>query len=185
VRYVVLLLSTLVVAALTLACGDKGAQTATVPAGTVSADATQPATSAETAPAQPTSVPTSAQPTTTPTSAPEPTATRPPAPTQPPAPQPTAPPVQSGPVTIAVSARNLAFDRASISVPRNSTVTVNFTNNDALVAHDFGVSIPFVPHTETCSGPCQASITFNSGPPGAYTFQCSIHADMVGTFTVQ
>jgi plastocyanin len=42
-----------------------------------------------------------------------------------------------------------------------------------------------VPHTETCSGPCQASITFNSGPPGSYTFQCSIHADMVGMFTVQ
>ena len=176
----VLLLATVTAAALSLACTeDAGNQTATVGAGTVPAAATPPtaATAVSTIVAT--------QPTTAPTSAPAPTATQPPAAaTQPPAPQPTSPPAPSGPVTIAVSARNLAFDRASISVPRNATVTVNFTNNDALVAHDFGASIPFVPHTETCTGPCQASITFESGPPGAYTFQCSIHAEMVGTFTV-
>jgi plastocyanin len=179
-KRLVLLLTTLLVAALTLACDDQGAQTATVPPGTVPAAATAPATSAAAASQTP-----PVQPTISPTSPPLPTATPPAAPTQPPAPQPTSPPAASGPVTIAVSARNLAFDRASIAVPRNATVTVNFTNNDALVTHDFGVSIPFVPHTETCAGPCQASITFDSGPPGSYTFQCSIHADMVGIFTVQ
>jgi plastocyanin len=176
-RRLVLLLSTLLVAALTLACDDQGAQTATVPPGTV-APTTPPVTSAAAATAP-------AQPTVAPTSPPPASATPPAAPTQPQAPQPTSPPASAGPVTIAVSARNLAFDRTSITVPRNTTVTVNFTNNDALVTHDFGVSIPFVPHTETCAGPCQASITFDSGAPATYTFQCSIHADMVGTFTVQ
>jgi hypothetical protein len=172
-----LLLPALILAALTLACEDQGAATATVAPSTVPAS-TPPGAPATTATAP-------AQPTLAPTSPPQPTSTTPAAPTQAPAPQPTAPPAPSGPVTIAVSALNLAFDRTSISVPRNATVTVNFTNNDVLVTHDFGVSIPFVPHTETCAGPCQASITFNSGPPAAYTFQCSVHADMVGSFTVQ
>ena len=87
-------------------------------------------------------------------------------------------------MTISVSAANLAFDRASISVPANTSITVNFTNNDVLVFHDFGVSIPFVPHTETCAGSCHATITFNSGSPGSYTFQCSTHVEMVGSFAV-
>jgi plastocyanin len=63
-------------------------------------------------------------------------------------------------------------------------VTVNFTNNDNAVPHDFGVSVPGVAHTSTCNGPCTASISFNSGAPGTFSFQCSIHADMVGVFTV-
>jgi plastocyanin len=69
-------------------------------------------------------------------------------------------------------------------VTANSPVTVNFTNNDAGVPHDFGVSLPGVAHTLACNGPCMASLSFNSGPPGSFTFQCSIHSDMVGIFTV-
>ena len=87
-------------------------------------------------------------------------------------------------MTLAIVATNLVFSRQSISVPANTQVTVNFTNNDTSVPHDFGVSIPFVPHTNTCNGPCTGSITFNSGPAGTYTFQCSVHADMVGPFIV-
>jgi plastocyanin len=175
-----LLLAGLTLAVLSLACTeDAGSETATVGAATIPAAATvvPVATSAPvTAAAQTTAAPTSSAP-------PAPTQSAA-APTQPPVTQPTPPPAPSGPVTIAISAQNLAFDRASISVPRNATVTVNFTNKDVLVAHDFGVSIPFVPHTATCNGPCEASITFSSGPPGAYTFQCSTHQEMVGTFTV-
>jgi plastocyanin len=62
---------------------------------------------------------------------------------------------------------------------------VNFQNNDVSVFHDFGVSLPGVAHTETCSGPCSASTTFNSGLPGTYSFQCSLHPEMVGTFIVE
>ena len=87
-------------------------------------------------------------------------------------------------MTLAIVATNLVFSRQSISVPANTQVTVNFTTNHTSVPHDFGVSIPFVPHTNTCNGPCTGSITFNSGPAGTYTFQCSVHADMVGPFIV-
>jgi plastocyanin len=179
--------------ALALACGgssgNEPASRASVtpePANTVAASNAPSATAASAAtqagiPIQP-----------SPTSTPEPQPTAAPAPTQAPAPPTTAPapttappPVSSGPVTIAVSAQNLAFDKKTISVPANAQVTVNFTNNDLSVTHDFGVSIPFVPHTETCAGPCNKSIVFDSGAPATYTFQCSIHQDMVGTFTVQ
>ena len=50
------------------------------------------------------------------------TATQPLRPTSPP---PT--PQAQGPITIDVSAENLTFDRAAISVPANTQVTVNFT----------------------------------------------------------
>jgi plastocyanin len=86
---------------------------------------------------------------------------------------------------LAVHAMNIAFDRSEIRVPAGRLVTVVFTNSDTGVPHDFGVSIPFVPHTETCSGPCERSITFESGAPASYTFQCSIHAEMVGAFVVE
>ncbi len=69
-------------------------------------------------------------------------------------------------------------------MPADTSITVNFTNHDILVFHDFGVSIPFVPHSETCAGTCAASITFDSGPSGSYTFQCSTHPEMVGSFIV-
>jgi plastocyanin len=89
------------------------------------------------------------------------------------------------PVTLSISAQNLAFSRSSISAPANTQVTVNFQNNDTNVPHDFGVSLPGVAHTATCNGPCSGSIAFNSGAPGAYTFQCSVHQEMVGDFTVR
>jgi plastocyanin len=178
-----ILAASLAIAALSLACTeDQGAATATLGPSTIPTAAT-PLNAPATAPTAATVVPTAIV--TRPTSAPAqpPAATAPPAATQPPAP-PTQPPAPAGPVTIAVTARNLAFDRSAISVPRNASVTVNFRNEDAQVAHDFGVSIPFVPHTETCNGPCERSISFDSGPPGTYTFQCSVHAEMVGSFTV-
>ena len=87
----------------------------------------------------------------------------------------------AGPVSRSISAQGLAFNTRSITVPAGSRVTVTFQNNDNLVPHDFGVSIAGVPHTETCSGPCTRSITFTA-PRGTYSFQCSLHPDMLGTF---
>ena len=171
-------------AAFAVACGGDSASPSVTASPPPAVSAT--AAPAETSTPSPAASPASPEPTAEATQA---------APTQPPATQaPTLEPAspaaasptsQPGPpVTLAVSAFNLSFDRETISVPANSRVTVNFSNNDTSVDHDFGVSIPFVPHTATCAGPCTASISFDSGPPGVYTFQCSIHAEMVGRFTV-
>jgi len=126
--------------------------------------------------------PTPAPPTEAP---PPPAATTAPPPQPTPTPRPTQAPAGGGSLTLNVVAQNVAFDRSSITVPANTNITVNFRNNDVSVPHDFGVSIPGVPHSATCNGPCTASITFNSGPPGTYTFQCSVHPSMVGGFIVQ
>jgi plastocyanin len=69
-------------------------------------------------------------------------------------------------------------------VPAGATVTLTLVNNDQAIPHDIGVSIAGVPHTQTCSGPCTRSITFTA-PRGTYTFQCSLHPDMVGSFFAQ
>jgi plastocyanin len=101
----------------------------------------------------------------------------------PPQQQPPAPP-PAGPASFTITAQNLAFSRQTITVAAGATVTATFQNNDTAIPHDFGVSIAGVPHTETCSGPCTRSITFVA-PRGTYSFQCSIHPDMVGTFIAQ
>jgi hypothetical protein len=48
-----------------------------------------------------------------------------------------------------------------MKVAANTLVTVNFQNNDTDVFHDFGVALPGVGHTQTCTGPCFGSTTFN------------------------
>jgi plastocyanin len=90
----------------------------------------------------------------------------------------------SAPTTVAVTASNFSFDKPSISVPRNTQVTVNFTNSDANTPHDFGVSVPGTSRVGICTGPCTGSITFSSGAPGAFVFNCNVHPTMTGTFTV-
>ena len=87
--------------------------------------------------------------------------------------------------TVAVTAVNFAFDKPSISVPRNTQVTVNFTNSDANAPHDFGVSIPGASRVAVCAGPCVGSVTFNSGAAaGSFVFNCNVHPTMTGTFAV-
>jgi plastocyanin len=88
-----------------------------------------------------------------------------------------------GPIVVNLGNIVNVYDRTLLLVPRESTVTVTFTNSDS-EPHDFGVSIPAVPHTEACRGPCTRSLTFNTGAPGNYSFQCTLHQGMVGVLTV-
>jgi Cupredoxin-like domain len=94
---------------------------------------------------------------------------------------PNAPPLD--PLAVSIGNQGNFYDRTTIVVPRESTITVTFTNSDS-EPHDFGVSIPGLAHTEACRGPCSRSLTFNTGAPATYSFQCTIHAEMVGELTV-
>jgi hypothetical protein len=96
---------------------------------------------------------------------------------------PTGPAATPGPIVVFLGNVVNVYDRTLLLVPRESTVTVTFTNSDS-EPHDFGVSIPYVPHTEACRGPCSRSLTFNTGAPGNYSFQCTLHQGMVGVLTV-
>jgi hypothetical protein len=96
---------------------------------------------------------------------------------------PTGPAATPGPIVVFLGNVVNVYDRTLLLVPRESTITVTFTNSDS-EPHDFGVSIPNVPHTEACRGPCSRSLTFNTGAPGNYSFQCTLHQGMVGVLTV-
>jgi plastocyanin len=140
------------------------------PTESAAADPSPTAEAAATATPAPTDVP------PTPTEEPEPTEA-----------PPTATVVDAGPqpVTVNISAANIAYSTTAISVPANTLVTIVFDNTDTGVPHDFGVSIPGTARTDICNGPCTDSITFNSGSAGTFEFQCSVHPEMRGSFTVQ
>ncbi len=187
------------------ACGssDDGANlasTSVTPTITATA-ATQPAPVVTAAPATPTPEPVvePAPPEVPPTEVPAPTqAPAPPAPiSQPsgalptatlvPPPAPPPPPIVSGPpppVSINVSGKNLQFSTKQFSARSGAAVTVTFVNEDVSVAHDISFSIPGLGHGHTCTGPCTDTYSFTAPAPGAYQFFCTLHADMVGTFSV-
>ncbi|HLF79334.1 MAG TPA: cupredoxin domain-containing protein, partial [Dehalococcoidia bacterium] len=89
-----------------------------------------------------------------------------------------------GPVTINLTAVNLAFSTSRISATSGTAVTITLDNKDQAVPHDVGVNLPGVAKTQTCSGPCVRSISFTAPSPGTYEFFCSTHIDMKGTFVV-
>jgi len=179
------------IAALAIACG--GDSENTTQAGATATEAVATATAAVTA------TPTDVPPADTPV--PEPTATSQPPPPPPPPPTATrvAPVAPSGgsvppPVPPAggaagagavqtISASLLQFNRATITVPANTQVTIRLQNNDAGVAHD--IQVPRKGAANQCTGPCSTSTSFNSGAPATYPFLCSIHPTMAGTLIVQ
>jgi hypothetical protein len=74
--------------------------------------------------------------------------------------------VARGPATINLVGKNLVYTQTSFSVASGASVTVNLDNQDQAVAHDVGVNLAGVPHSDTCSGPCRAP---SSSLPGAGT----------------
>ena len=93
--------------------------------------------------------------------------------------------------TINLLARNIAFDKSTITVPRGAQITVNFDNRDEGVPHNFAVysldsgQIP-VFQGKIITGPANITYSFRApDQPGKYLFQCDIHpANMKGQFIV-
>lgn len=56
-------------------------------------------------------------------------------------------------------------------------------NLDNVVPHN--ISVTGLAATDTCAGPCTASVTFVAPGPGSYGFICSLHPYMAGTLVVQ
>jgi plastocyanin len=83
-----------------------------------------------------------------------------------------------------VHARNIAFDRSTITVAAGSTVTLVFINEDDGVDHNLALDIAGTAK-DTCRGPCQTTQTFTAPGPGSHFFFCTIHASMFGTFAIQ
>ncbi len=119
--------------------------------------------------------------------------TTPPATSTPtPTPTPTATPTPGGAITINLTAKNIAFDMSTITVPRGAHVTIVFANQDTSVQHNFAVytdssASKSVFVGQTVTGPETVTYAFTApSAPGNYFFRCDIHPTiMTGTFIVQ
>ena len=97
----------------------------------------------------------------------------------------------AGPVTIALTAENFAFDRSTIEAPAGAKVTINFENKDPGVQHNVAfyetsAAEDIIFKGDLVTGPGKATYTFTApSEPGTYFFRCDSHATrMRGDFVV-
>jgi alcohol dehydrogenase (cytochrome c) len=93
-------------------------------------------------------------------------------------------------VTVNLSARNIAFDKSTITVPAGANVTMNFDNQES-VPHNFALydnsqAENVIFKGEVITGPKTIVYTFDAPEePGTYFFRCDIHpTTMTGQFIV-
>lgn len=96
------------------------------------------------------------------------------------------------PVTINLSASNVAFDKSRITVPPGATVTIVFTNNESGISHNFALYETPAANTpihvgEIITGGRTIEYTFIAPTTsGTYFFRCNVHPTiMKGDFIVR
>ncbi len=94
-------------------------------------------------------------------------------------------------VVVNLTARQMAFDASTITVPPGAYITLHFTNSDSGIPHNVAVYDSAAAQTvifqgAIVTGPAVVDYAF-FGPsaPGAYFFRCDVHpALMTGAFVV-
>ena len=100
-----------------------------------------------------------------------------------------------GPAALTLVAKNIAFDKRSLSAGAGASVTLSFDNQDAGVIHNVAfykskgsVGTPLAQGSKgnLITGPAKEDLTFTAPGPGTYYFQCDVHPDqMNGSFIVK
>ncbi len=92
---------------------------------------------------------------------------------------------------VTLTAKNIAFDKSTITAPAGSTVTVTFVNSDAGVPHNVAFYTDSSAGTpiyvgQIVTGPATPTYTFTApSTPGTYFFRCDVHPEtMTGSFVV-
>jgi len=96
-------------------------------------------------------------------------------------------------VTIDLIAQNTAFNLPTITVPHGAAVTINFSNKDSGMAHNFALygdpkaMGTLIYRGAIITGPSTAVYTFTApASQGTYFFRCDVHPTvMTGSFIVQ
>jgi plastocyanin len=94
-------------------------------------------------------------------------------------------------VSISLTASNMAFDKSTITVRAGASVTINFSNQDSGVPHNFAVYTNSSATTSIfvgtrVTGVTSTTYTFTAPTtPGNYFFRCDVHPTIMnGTFVV-
>jgi glucose/arabinose dehydrogenase/plastocyanin len=94
-------------------------------------------------------------------------------------------------VPITLTAKNIAFDKNTITVPAGSTVVMKFINNDAGVPHNFALYTDSSATKKIFAGDIiigVKTVTYTFTAPttlGNYFFRCDVHPEMMtGSFVV-
>ncbi|HXH22776.1 MAG TPA: cupredoxin domain-containing protein [Dehalococcoidia bacterium] len=100
-----------------------------------------------------------------------------------------------GPVSVTVVARNLQFDKRSLTANAGAPFSVTLDNQDAGVLHNIAfytsrsATQALVPNQsvgELFAGVASRTLTFTPPRAGSFFFRCDVHPDtMTGTFTVR
>ena len=84
-------------------------------------------------------------------------------------------------MAFSLTAQNIAFDKSSITVQAGAQVTINFTNNDSGIPHNFSVytdssATQSIFTGKIITGPATTVYTFTAPTtPGNYFFRCDVH----------
>lgn len=102
------------------------------------------------------------------------------------------PSATAAPAAFSLTAQNIAFDKSSITVQAGARITINFTNKDSGIPHNFSVytdssATKSIFTGQIISGPAVTAYTFTAPiTPGSYFFRCDVHpTTMTGTLIVQ
>ena len=88
----------------------------------------------------------------------------------------------------------MQFDRAELTIPADTEVTITVNNDDTGIPHSFAVyssrdaaesGEEALAATDACTGPCTDTVTLTLSA-GEYFFRCDVHpAQMTGTLVVE
>ena len=97
----------------------------------------------------------------------------------------------SAPGSLTLVAKNLAYDKRSLSAAPNSNVSLVFDNQDSGVLHNFALYTNNRATTkifvgDLVTGPAKQTYTFKAPAAGTYYYRCDVHPDqMTGSFVVK
>jgi cytochrome c oxidase subunit 2 len=93
--------------------------------------------------------------------------------------------------TLSMIAHNISWNHYCLAVPANTPFTVNVTNQDVGIQHNFSIYDSFFEKknyfkSPRITGPASETLNVSGLPPGHYYFQCDVHGPaMSGAFIVK
>jgi hypothetical protein len=92
--------------------------------------------------------------------------------------------------TLSMIAHNISWNHYCLAVPANTPFTVNVTNQDVGIQHNFSIYDSFFEKktyftSPKLTGPASETLNVGGLPAGHYYFQCDVHGPaMSGSFVV-